>query len=313
MPGAPGFSELWLLWWAGEFGASTIAESDCVRGGMVYGKPVLPARVDELERVRLELELRRRTLALEQLRALLTEEEAAQEELRRRIEDRLGPLRREIERLKAELERLDQRLQRLQFARQSLSDEELDREEENFRAEEAAWWAEWRHRRAERQTRRGEVVNRNGHDDITLRQLYRTLARLVHPDLARDPADRSRREAVMRLANSAREAGDLDQLRRLLAIWARPDEGEWPRDVEVLRARVGQRQVEIGEVRRQLNDLRRQPMGRLLRRGDLEVHRYLRAEEVRLNRELAMLRLRRRRALRQLEERRRELGVSAAE
>ncbi|MDI3340609.1 MAG: molecular chaperone DnaJ [Sphaerobacter sp.] len=275
---------------------------------------MLPARVDELERVRLEVELLRQTRAVEQLRQLLVEEEAAQEALRRRIEARLGPLRRDVERLKAEVERLDQRLQRLLYARQSLSDEELDEKEDTARAEEAAWWAEWRRRRAEReQSRRGHVLHQNGHDDITLRRIYRTLARLVHPDLARDPADRSRREAVMRLANAARDAGDVDQLRRLLAIWARPDEGDRPRDVEVLRARIGQRRVEAAELRRQLNQLRHDTLGRLLRRGEVDIHRYLRNEEARLTRELAMLRLRRRRALRQLEERRRDLGVSAGE
>lgn len=274
---------------------------------------VLPARLDELERVNLELEVLRRTRAVEQLRGLLTEEESAQEELRRRIEQQVGRLRAEIERLKAEADRLESRLQRLAFARQSLSDEELDREEETSRAEEAAWWAEWRHRRAERTSLQGEFVFDNHHDDIALRQLYRALARLVHPDLARDAADRARREAVMRLANVARDADDVDQLRRLLAIWARPEEGERPRDVEALRARVAQRQVEQGEIRRQLNQLRRSPLGRLLRQGDLEVRRYIRAEEARLSRELALQRLRRRRVLRQLDDRRKDLRVPAGE
>lgn len=274
---------------------------------------MLPARLDELERVNLELELLRRTRAVEQLRDLLSEEEAAQQALRRMMEQQVGPLRAQIERIKAEVERLEFRLQRLSFARQSLSDEELDREEESSRAEEAAWWAEWRHRRAERGSTRGEVVYQENHDDITLRQLYRALARLVHPDLAMDPADRARREVVMRLANSAREAGDSEQLRRLLAIWARPEEGDRPRDVAILRARLAQRRVEHGELRRQLNQLRRTQLGRLLRRGESEVHRYVRAEEARLTRDLALQRLHRRRVLRQLDERRRDLSVSAGE
>lgn len=274
---------------------------------------MLPARLDELERVNLELEVLRRARAVEQLRELLTEEEAAQEALRRRIEQQIGRLRAEIDRIKAESERLEARLQRLSFARQSVSDEELDREEESNRAEEAAWWAEWRHRRSERSTLQGEFVFDNHHDDIAVRQLYRALARLVHPDLARDAADRARREAVMRLANAARDADDVEQLRRLLAIWARPEEGDRPRGVDALRARVAQRQVEQGEIRRQLNQLRRSPLGRLLRQGDLEIHRYIRAEEVRLSRELALQRLRRRRVLRQLDDRRRDLGVPAGE
>lgn len=274
---------------------------------------MLPARVDELERVILEVELLRRTHALEQLRQLLAEEEASQQELRRRIETELGRLRQEIDRIKAEADRLDARLQRLLLTTRDLSDEEIDNEESTSRAEEAAWWAEWRHRRAQRQRSHGEMLATNGHEDITIRQIYRALARLVHPDLARDPADRARREVVMRLANSAREAGDVEQLRRLLAIWARPEEGERPRDTSTLRARVTQRQVEIGEIRRQLNHLKQTPIGRLLRRGENEIRRYLRSEHARLSRDLAAQRLRRRRLLRQLEARRRELGVSAGE
>lgn len=274
---------------------------------------MLPARLDELERVNLEVELLRRTRAVEQLRNLLSEEEAAQQALRRQIEQRLGPLRSQIERIKAEAERLEFRLQRLSFARTSLSDEELDREEETARAEEAAWWAEWRHKRANQATNRGEVVYQNGGDDITLRQLYRALARLVHPDLAKDPVERARREVVMRLANTARESGDIEQLRRLLAIWGRPEEGERPRDVAALRARLAQRQVELSELRRQLNQLRRTQLGRLLRRDESEIRRHIRAEEARLTRELALQRLHRRRVLRQLEERRRDLGVSVGE
>lgn len=287
--------------------------SNLTDGQRIDGVSVLPARTDELERVNLELELLRRTRAVEQLRRLLSEEEAAQQDLRRRIEEQVGLLRAEIERLKAEVERLELRLQRLSFARQSLSDAELDREDEAARAEEAAWWAEWRHRRSERKTTRSEMVYQNGHDDITLRQLYRALARLVHPDLATDPSDRVRREVVMRLANSAREAGDTDQLRRLLAIWARSDEGDRPRDIATLRARVAQRQVEQGEIRRQLNQLRQTSLGRMLRRGEVEIRRFIRQEEARLNREVALQRLRRRRVLRQLEDRRRQLGVSAGE
>ena len=244
-----------------------------------------------------------------QLRQLLAEEEAQQQVLRRRIDDCLGPLRVEIDRLKSECERLDARLERLAFHSRSITDDELDREEERQRADEAAWWAEWRHRKASERDVRGEVVHRKNDDDISIRQLYRALARLVHPDLARDSRDRARRETMMRMANAARDSGDVEQLRRLLAIWARDDESELPDAVTALQARMAQRRVELGELRRQLAQLRQTPAGQMLRRGDHEVRQYLRHEEVRLRRELAMQRLRRRRVLRQVEERRRELSV----
>jgi hypothetical protein len=277
------------------------------------GDSLLPARLDELERVQLELEILRAARASTQLRQLLAEEESEQQGLRRQVDERLGALRQEAERLKAEVERMEARLERLSFVGRSLSDDELDREEEKTRAEEAAWWAEWRHRRNAQQEMRGEVVNRSSNDDITLRQLYKALARLVHPDLAEDSRDLARRETVMRMANAARDAGDVEQLKRLLAIWARPDDGPRPRELDAMRARIAQLRVESGELRRQLAQSRKTSLGLLLRRGDADIRQYLRMEEVRLRRELATLRLRRRRVLRQLEERRRGLNVSGGQ
>ena len=277
------------------------------------GDAVLPARVDELERAQLELELVRSEQANEQLRHLFAEEESAYQALTRRIEERLGPRRREIERLRAETERLEHRFERLSFFGRMLSDEELDQEEETARAEEAAFWAEWRSQRSERRGVRAEMIRPNGHDDIIMRQIYRALARIVHPDLAHNSHDRAQREKLMRLANSAREAGDVDQLRRLLALWSRQEEGKQPRDVDALRARIAQCRVEYAEIRRQLNQQRQTLPGRLLRMGERDITQYIRVEEVRLGRELAMQRLRRRRALRLLEERKRSLSVPANE
>ncbi|MBX6343339.1 MAG: molecular chaperone DnaJ, partial [Thermomicrobiaceae bacterium] len=125
---------------------------------------MLPARVDELERVNLDLELRRRVAAVEDLQRAICEEEAAQQALRRLIEERVGSLRSEIERLRAEVERLERRLERLTHFGGTVPEEDLEREEARARAEDAAWWAEWRHRRAERRDLRGEMVYQNGDD-----------------------------------------------------------------------------------------------------------------------------------------------------
>lgn len=51
------------------------------------------------------------------------------------------------------------------------------------------------------------------------KRLFRTLARLIHPDLARDPGERERRTNLMVAANSAYEQGDLETLRHLLDEW----------------------------------------------------------------------------------------------
>jgi hypothetical protein len=267
----------------------------------------LPALTDELERVRLDLDLAQRDAAIADARARITAEESEQQRMRRRVDDRIGELRREHERLSAEVIRLDQRLERLNYSQRALSDRELDDEEHVERAEEAAFWAEWRQQREER---RGTIMNRRpkGDESISLRQLFLALARLIHPDLARDQGERLRREAVMRLANAAHEAKDADGLRRLLLLWSRPEEGAFVRDIGALRARLAERDIERGELVRQLQALEESNLGKLARRPPAELERYITREEERLRREVATLRLRRRRLLASLDERRRELA-----
>ena len=85
---------------------------------------MLPARIDELERVRLLIELRRAEHVVNQLRQLLTEEEAEQLDLQRRVEQRVGRLRAEVERVQREADRLELRLAQLATARRPLTDEE---------------------------------------------------------------------------------------------------------------------------------------------------------------------------------------------
>lgn len=52
-----------------------------------------------------------------------------------------------------------------------------------------------------------------------LKRLYREAAKLVHPDLSEEEADRERRTRVMAEINRAYEAGDEESLRRILHEW----------------------------------------------------------------------------------------------
>jgi hypothetical protein len=271
---------------------------------------LLPALPTELERVRLIVQIARRDHAVDAMRAKITAEEADQRLIQMQIDDRIGMLRRDHERMSTEIGRLETRLERLVFARRALSDVELDDEEQVERAEEAAFWAEWRQQREER---RGTVINRRpaGDEDITLRQLYRALARLIHPDLATDPAERNRREAVMRMANAANEARDIDQLNRLLEIWSKPQDTSDVRDLGTLQARVAERDVKHAELERQLEALKQSALGKMIRRPKAELAKYIKREEERLRRKLATLRLKRRRLLTAVEDRRRELAEAS--
>jgi hypothetical protein len=273
---------------------------------------VLPARVDELERAALAVELHRRLNALDQLRDLFDEEQQEQARLQREIDQRLGALRKDIDRMTSEITRLESRLDRLSFSRRSVTDEELDQEVDSARADEAAWWAEWRHRQAERRDGRLPKTRSAMPDDITVRRLYRALARLVHPDHAANPEERARREELMRQANDAKESRDVTRLRQLFSVWSQMD-SRVPGDISSIRVRLSQILVEQRELRRQINVIRQSDMGRLLRLGDRELRRHLRQEESRLRRELALQRLRRRRILRTLEDRRQQLSASSGE
>jgi DnaJ-domain-containing protein 1 len=58
----------------------------------------------------------------------------------------------------------------------------------------------------------------------TLKNLYREVAKRIHPDLATDSEDRLRRQILMAEANRAFEEGDEDRLRRILHEYeASPD------------------------------------------------------------------------------------------
>lgn len=273
---------------------------------------MLPARSDELERVQLELELRRRLVSIDSLRDLLREEQQEQQSLQREVDSRLAPLRSDLDRLVTEISRLESRLDRLNFSGRSVSDEELDREAEDARADEAAWWAEWRHKQSERRDRRIPKSVSAMPDDIQMRRLYRTIARLVHPDRARDAEDLARREEVMRQANEAKEARDLDRLQKLLSSWSSSDD-QIPSHVEDLRARIAELNLEQHQIRRDLGQLRDSALGRLVRLSERDLRRHLRREESKLRRELALTRLRRRRVLRTLDERRQALSPSTSD
>lgn len=267
--------------------------------------------MDTLEQVRLDLDLARWNHRLAELRAAIMAEETGQRLIEREINLEVGQIREQVAALLGEVERLEQRLDRLEVSSQPLSDDELDDEDLDERAENAAFWAEWRQQRAERTEANGRHRPRNGNSrrQRELRERYRALARLIHPDLEPDPEARAHRENIMRLANEAFEAGDLAQIERLLELWAQADtsENELP-SLESRHKLLAQRRSEHDELRRQLRELERSDLGKLMRADARKRRRDIQRELERQRRELASLRMRRRRLLRTLDSRRQELS-----
>lgn len=265
------------------------------------------ALTDQVERVPLALELARWESLIEGIRDRIAEEEQQQTVMLAEIERRTGNLQRDVESLSSIVNRLEFRLRRLNVSDRPLTDRELDDEEHTERAESAAYWAEWRQQRGERES---PAPIRGGRrpSGKKLLNLYRTLARLIHPDLATSDEDRARRETVMRVANVARDNGDTEQLERLIASWTRPEESANEFDLTGLASKIDNLKREHKELEQQHKEQRETIASKLLRATDRDRERYFRNEDASLRRDLANLRLRRRRLLRTLDERRRELS-----
>jgi hypothetical protein len=271
----------------------------------------LPALADTFEQVRLDLDLARWNHCLKAVRDAILAEESSQRMIEREIDLEIGQIREQVTALLGEVERLEQRLDRLETSSQPLSDDELDDEDLDERAENAAFWAEWRQQRAERPETNGKHRPRSGNSrrQRELRERYRALARLIHPDLVSDPEARAHRENIMRLANEAFEAGDLAQIERLLEIWARADTSDDALPSLASRHKLlAQRRSEYDELRRHLIELERSDLGKLVRADARKRRRDIQREFERYRRELASLRMRRRRLLRTLDSRRQELS-----
>lgn len=259
-----------------------------------------------LERVELEIRYLTCCDRVSRLRRQIALTEIEQQELRTLIHVRLGPLHQELENLQGEIRTLEVRLRRLLRVTRPLSDEELDaeiaEEEEHQGNGRGQSSANFRDR-----TQFGEEVTGNGHNNELLRRVYRALARLLHPDLARDQEERLQREQMMRLVNQARERGDLEQLEQLLSVWSDSEGVQVTNELEQLRRNLAAKEMEELHLRRRLRELQRAELSQLAKKGASTIESYLRRQEELLRHEVAGLRLKRRRLLRLIEERRREL------
>jgi hypothetical protein len=104
------------------------------------------------------------------------------------------------------------------------------------------------------------------------KRLFRQLARIIHPDLAGDPAERERRTNLMVAANLAYEQGDVAGLEKLLADWERSPEavtgdGGLAKLERTVR-RIAQIQASIDAIDEELDELEASAMGWLRRRTE---------------------------------------------
>ena len=104
------------------------------------------------------------------------------------------------------------------------------------------------------------------------KRLFRQLARIIHPDLAGDPAERERRTNLMVAANLAYEQGDVAALEKLLGDWERSPEavtGDGAlAELERTVRRIAQVQARIDAIDEELAELEASAMGWLRRRTE---------------------------------------------
>jgi hypothetical protein len=104
------------------------------------------------------------------------------------------------------------------------------------------------------------------------KRLFRQLARIIHPDLAGDAAERERRTNLMVAANLAYEQGDVAGLEKLLADWERSPEAVTGSgalaELERTVRRIAQVQASIDAIDEELDELEASAMGWLRRRTE---------------------------------------------
>jgi chorismate mutase len=92
-----------------------------------------------------------------------------------------------------------------------------------------------------------------------LKQIYRQLAKAIHPDLATEPEARAKRELLMAEANRAYECGDIERLKALFFDWSNDPESVQGEDfnAELLRTirQIVQSELRLANIEQNIQSL----------------------------------------------------------
>lgn len=150
-----------------------------------------------------ELDRKRAELAL--VRALLAERELDLADLRAELKSFEGRYLREVGVLYAELDEWEAKIADLEAKLNPSQRAEQCAQDARNRADES-------HEAAHGEASKSKDFN----PSPALKNLFREAARRIHPDFAKDDADRERRTRLMAQANDAYDRGDGDALQRIL-------------------------------------------------------------------------------------------------
>jgi hypothetical protein len=94
---------------------------------------------------------------------------------------------------------------------------------------------------------------------VELKQIYRQLAKAIHPDLATEPEARAKRELLMAEANRAYECGDIERLKVLFLDWSNDPESVQGEDLnaELLRTvrQIVQSELRLANIEQNIQTL----------------------------------------------------------
>jgi hypothetical protein len=196
-----------------------------------------------------EMELNRKRTLLDRLKDRLADREEEMADLRAELEQFEAQYKMEVGRLYAELDEIEAEIAE-EETQIHPNDEEIKR-----KAEEAR-------RRAEESAARGQEETWKGctfrwQPTTEAKKAYHKLARMIHPDLALDLEERTRRHDLMAKLNDAYSAGDQNLLNKLVEEYRdSPDliKGDSIGD-ELIRAirQVSQVKMRLKELREEKN------------------------------------------------------------
>jgi len=208
-----------------------------------------------------EAELVRKREELASVRAVLAERELELIDLRAQLQSFEGLYLRQVGVLYAELDDWDARVAELEAA---LEDSPAAR----TRAEHARQRADGTH-----EATHGEASKvPDFKPSAELKGLFRDAAKRIHPDFAKDDADRKRRTHFMAVVNEAYSRGDADALQRALdeygeASEALPGEGIGAELVRIIR-QIAAARKHVAAIEHELISLRASEIAKL--RQDVE-------------------------------------------
>jgi chromosome segregation ATPase len=235
-----------------------------VNGELIRAGESLQARIETLQRLLDELRPQ-----LVEAEAQLAERLAAISTFEYRVRARLESLSHRLDALQADIDELRRRLRRHQAdwleAESPLPNREQPDETLRF-DDSAASAGTYRYRTAAETPRPAPEGKRL----ISLKQLYRRLARRFHPDLALNETDRAYRTDLMMAINAAYAAGDLEALERLGeepdSIAATPSTPE--EQAAALQREVDRCRRRLAEITKEMDTLERHDSTRLMRRAE---------------------------------------------